>query len=326
MKISRFLTAGLIFVSLTAKAGDVVIYDAGLNPLAGIGDNKGVRVLTNGQKVGAVWKRLFITDEAKRANENITLTRDFYKNTFGRDSFDGRGSDVEAVVRLGRNLIDLFGLKQNAAWDGKKFLFGGGESGGLKWFTGAVDVIAHEYTHAVIQYSSKLKYEGQSGALNEHLADLFGQMVQVRTGRGADDFLIGETIISDDLKAAASKKRGYPVVALRDMLHPERGLSPQPGNMSQISAELGPDCKPTMNNDNCGVHELAGIPSRATALIVQQLGWEKTSPIFYVVMTERLSENSQFQDYAREMIGECLHQLTPMECSVFNNSFKDVGL
>ncbi|MDG0816303.1 M4 family metallopeptidase [Bdellovibrio svalbardensis] len=326
MKFSRLLAAGLIFVSISAKAGDVIIYDAGLNPLAGIGDNKGVRVLTNGQRVGAIWKRLFISDEAKRANENITLTRDFYKNTFGRDSFDGRGSNVEAVVRLGGNLIDLFGLKQNAAWDGKKFLFGGGESDGLKKFTGAVDVIAHEYTHAVVQFSSKLKYEGQSGALNEHLADFFGQMVQVRTGRGADDFLIGETIISDDLKAAASNKRGYPVVALRDMLHPERGLSSQPAHMSQIPADLGQDCRPTMKNDNCGVHALSGIPNRATALIVQQLGWAKASPIFYVVMTERLTENSQFQDYAREVIGECLHQLSPMECSVINNSFKEVGL
>lgn len=326
MFAARFLAASLLFVSLSAKAGDVVVYDGALSPLVGIGNNKGVKVLVNGEKQGAIWKRLLVTDEARRANQNITLVRDFYKNNFGRDSFDGRGSDIEAVVRIGRNLIDLFGLKQNAAWDGTKFLFGGGESNGLKWFTGAVDVIGHEYTHAVVQYSSKLKYVGQSGALNEHLADLFGQMIQVKTGNGQNDFLIGETIISDDLKAAASRKYGFEVKALRDMLHPERGLSPQPGSMAQIPAEYGADCKPTSQNDNCGVHLLSGIPSRATALAVQQLGWDKLARVFYVVMTERLNENSQFADYARETVGECQRQLPATDCVAVSDAFRAVGL
>ncbi|QDK38145.1 M4 family metallopeptidase [Bdellovibrio sp. NC01] len=326
MKFSHIFATGLLLFTFKANAGDVVVYDAALSPIAGIGNNKGVKVLVNGNKVGAIWKRVFITDEARRASANITLVRDFYKNNFGRDSFDNRGSDIEATVRVGRGFIDLFGMRQNAAWDGNKFLFGGGESNGLKWFTGAVDVIGHEYTHAVVQYTSKLKYQGQSGALNEHVADLFGQMIQVKSGQGANDFLIGESVLADDLKEYASKKYGFQVQALRDMLHPEKGLDPQPGHMSQIPAELGQDCKPTAQNDNCGVHKLSGIPNRATALMVQALGWDKLAPVFYAVMTERLSENSQFSDYARETIGECQRRLTSDECLTVSNAFRAVGL
>lgn len=44
----------------------------------------------------------------------------------------------------------------------------------LNNFTGTIDVIGHELTHAVTEHTSPLDYQGMSGALNEHVSDVFG--------------------------------------------------------------------------------------------------------------------------------------------------------
>ena len=41
-----------------------------------------------------------------------------------------------------------------------------------------VDVIGHELTHGVTQYTANLDYQGQSGALNESISDVFGSLVK----------------------------------------------------------------------------------------------------------------------------------------------------
>lgn len=322
------LSIAVLLTTSAANATDIVIFDGMLNPLAGV-SGPGVRVLNNGNKVGSVLKRLFVSDDAYAADRNLRATHDFYLRNFNRNSFDGYGARIEATVRIGKLPIDLFGFQQNAAWNGKRFLFGDGSSMGIKNLTDALDVTAHEYTHAVVQYTSRLEYQGQSGALNEHFADLFGEMAQQEIAPSINKekvFLIGESILSETLKQKASEKRGQPVVALRDMMVPSRGLTPQPGHMSQIKPEYGPGCSPSNSNDLCGVHELSGIPNRASALIVRELGWARTKAVFYNVMTLRLKSNSQFQDYARELMGECYRQLSPNECAVMNNSLKEVGL
>ena len=57
----------------------------------------------------------------------------------------------------------------------------------LQRFTSSVDVIGHELTHGVTQFTAGLTYVTQSGALNESLSDCFGSMVKqqvARSGRG----------------------------------------------------------------------------------------------------------------------------------------------
>ena len=45
-------------------------------------------------------------------------------------------------------------------------------------FTIAIDVIGHELTHGVTQYSAGLNYQDQPGALNESMSDVFGSLVK----------------------------------------------------------------------------------------------------------------------------------------------------
>ena len=61
----------------------------------------------------------------------------------------------------------------NAFWDGAQMVFGDGDGEIFGNFTGSIDVTGHELTHGVTQYTANLSYEGQSGALNESISDVF---------------------------------------------------------------------------------------------------------------------------------------------------------
>lgn len=291
----------------------------------------GVEVLKDGQDTSKLLVRQAIKNSSshKEAHKTLALTADFFENQFGRRSYDGQNSEIKATVGLGKiDILPMFSaFKQNAAWASglNRFLFGAGGAV-LDNFEKHVDVVAHEYTHAIVDTSSKLKYEGESGALNESFADVFGEMAEVYAGRSQKKWLIGENVLTENGKRQFSQKEGRNVVALRDMLNPENGLDKQPSHVSQIPAALGHGCVPTSGNDNCGVHALSGIPNRASALMVESLGWEKMKGIFYIVMTQKLTPDAKFQDYAREMLNTCAERLSPQECQAVFESLRAVGL
>lgn len=332
MKLTQLFVMGLLFtVFSAAQAGDIYIYEAGhFDPTSGLG-SKGHLVLANGQKAGVNIRKYLVTDDAKATNRNLAVVRDFFKREFSRDSYDGKGSIIEATVKVGRSFLSLtrlFDLHQNAAWvpSKKRFIFGAGDKEMLSNFTRALDVIGHEYTHAIIDSSSALTYAGQTGALNEHLADVFGQYIQVKMKLGHDDFLIGETVLNQPFKNLIAKEFGSAPKALRNMLNPELSFPPQPKEMQEIPSEFGTSCEPTELNDQCGVHSLSGIPNRAMSLVIQKLGWDKVAHVLYVVMTERLPSNAEFSTYASETMAECGRQLSTTDCAVFDDAFKAVGL
>ena len=313
--------AGQVSRALSLSHGastPINIYDASIILVIPTPLYRGMPVLENGEPT--LRGRLFAGTEANAANSSFERVTDFYKRTFARDSYDGRGATVHASVNVQAiGVIDLLGQRQNAAWlsPWKMFAFGGGgdELAGL---TAALDVVGHEFTHAVISSTSDLAYVNQSGALNEHLADVFGAMIQSHYEPSSDPFLLGETVLRGDLARRAR--------ALRDMLNPALGVKPQPAKVSEIPAEFSASCRPSGSNDNCGVHILSGIPNRASALMVQSLGWEKLRKLFYTVMTQRLRSTSQFADYRNQMLDQCSTLLTTFECQAVKAAFDDVGI
>lgn len=86
-------------------------------------------------------------------------------------------------------------------------------------FTGTLDVIGHELTHAVTEHTSPLVYWFQSGALNEHISDVFGIMVkQLVENENAEnaDWLIGEGCLLPGVKGVALRSMKDPGTAYND--------------------------------------------------------------------------------------------------------------
>ncbi|MFI6922617.1 M4 family metallopeptidase [Nonomuraea spiralis] len=96
-----------------------------------------------------------------------------YYKALGRDGLDGKGGTMYSVV----NVTYYGGPFENAFWDGTKMVYGGGGAD-LHSFAAGLDVVGHEMTHGVITHSADLVYLGQSGAMNEGLADYFGNAIQ----------------------------------------------------------------------------------------------------------------------------------------------------
>ncbi len=70
---------------------------------------------------------------------------------------------------------------------------------------------------------------------------------------------------------------------------PTIGKDPQPGHMKDYVETT---------SDNGGVHINSGIPNRAFYLLQWSLGgyaWEKARRVWYIALTERLRERSDFQ-------------------------------
>jgi len=279
------------------RVAPIDIYDSSLTFVVPNPYYKGILVMENGErKLASI---AFPVEVAQAAHSSFARVLDFFDYHFGRRSYDGQGAVISASVNVQRlGFFDLLGQKQNAAWMGpwKMFIFGAGGDL-LGNFAGALDVVGHEFTHAVIGATSDLVYEGESGALNEHLADVFGALVEEEYEPWMESLLIGESVLRGRAKKEAN--------ALRDMLHPEKGFSAQPGKVSEITDEFKPGCVPSRTNDNCGVHILSGIPNRAFAVLSAELSQQTLRDLYYRVMTQRLRSSSDFKDYRAQLMDEC---------------------
>ncbi|CAM5620966.1 hypothetical protein SBADM41S_04769 [Streptomyces badius] len=127
-----------------------------------------------------------------RAYAGLGATFELLLSAYGRSSIDGRGLPLIGSVHYGREY-------NNAFFDGEQMVFGDGDGEIFLDFTVAVDVIAHELAHGLTRYTANLRYEGQSGALNESVSDVIGSLVkQYSLGQSAEqaDWLIGAGLLA----------------------------------------------------------------------------------------------------------------------------------
>lgn len=226
---------------------------------------------------------------AQAAHDGAGKVYDYYANTFKRDGIDGQGGKMVSTVHYGSDIEDA----DNAAWIGEYQQMIYGDGGQIfKPLPYGLDVVGHEFTHGVIGSTAGLEYKGQSGALNESYADIFGALID----RG--NWTIGETVI---------KSPPYPRPYLRSLedpnakgaFNPRRPLAGvgQPANVSEY-ANLPINRK----SDNGGVHINSGIPNKAAYLIAQAIGPEKAEQVFYRALTQYLTPSAQFKDNALALV------------------------
>jgi Zn-dependent metalloprotease len=105
-------------------------------------------------------------DAALDAHFGAEKTYDYFFDTFGLDSYNNSGASINSYVHYGNSYV-------NAFWDGTQMTYGDGDGYEYTALT-SIDVVAHEITHAVTEYSAGLIYSYESGALNESFSDIFG--------------------------------------------------------------------------------------------------------------------------------------------------------
>lgn len=211
---------------------------------------------------------------AVSAHFNASFSYDYFENTFGWRSINGQGGDITSFI----NVADEDGNDMdNAFWNGEAMFYGNGDRA-FSDLAGSLDVGGHEMGHGVIQATANLEYQGESGALNESYADIFGASID------DDDWLIGEDITSTQF---------FPTGALRDMENPNNGGNSlndngyQPKNVSEQF--FG-------REDNGGVHINSGINNRAFVEVAKAIGRNEAEQIYFRALREYLTRSSQFVD------------------------------
>lgn len=220
-----------------------------------------------------------VADEAvNEAYDHAGIVYDFYSENFDRNSLDNRGMALISSVHMDRRW-------NNAFWNGEQMAYGDGDGRLFIRFTKALDVVGHEMTHGVVTHESNLEYQYESGALNEHFADVMGAMVKqwhLRQTADQSDWLIGADIVGPT----------FPGKAIRTFKAEKAYDSdPQPKHMQD---------KYMGDEDNGGVHINSGIPNHAFYQIALELGgnvWEKAGRIWYQSL-RNLNSQSQFQEAA----------------------------
>lgn len=212
-------------------------------------------------------------------------TYDFYEQVFKRNSVDDHGLTLKSTVHYDQQY-------DNAFWNGQQMIYGDGDGDLFERFTISVDVIGHELTHGVTQNEAQLVYQGQPGALNESMSDVFGsQIKQWVNNQTADqaDWLIGKGLLKSSVQGVALRSMKAPGTAYDD---PNLGKDPQPADMKHYV---------NSDDDNGGVHINSGIPNRAFYLAATNIGgysWQKAGLIWYRTLVGSLSPTSNFQDAA----------------------------
>lgn len=219
-------------------------------------------------------------------------TYDFFADRFGRDSIDGRGMPLRSTVRYCDP--EEACPYRNAFWNGQQMVYGAGFA--------ADDVVGHELAHGFTEYTSGLFYYFQSGAINESLSDVFGELIDLVNGAGTDTqavrWLMGEDI---------------PVIgALRDMSDPPTFRDPD-----RMSSQWYFDGEDARGNDadNGGVHINSGVGNKAAYLLtdgdtfngetVSGLGVDKVAWLYYTVATTLLTSGSDYADLAVALQQAC---------------------
>ena len=193
------------------------------------------------------------------------VTWDFCNTIFGRNSIDNRGLTMVSSVHYSENGRGF----DNALWDGRQMIYGdGAELFGR--MTQCLDVVGHELTHGITQYSAGLAYHNQSGALNESMSDVFGVVIRQWHANQTDP-ATANWLVGDKLLLAGG--------ALRSMKAPGTANpnDPQPAHMNNY-VQL-PD---TYEGDWGGVHYNSGIPNHAFYLAATAIGkpaWETAAKI-----------------------------------------------
>ena len=181
------------------------------------------------------------------------VTDEYYMDTFGFDwaaaANAATGGDVQKMVIHAHYRNEY----ANAFWNGSYVALGDGDQDEFKELT-SLDIVGHEFSHGVTDFTSDLVYQDEPGALNEAFSDIIAVNIEYYAeANGLEpavtlepDWLVGEDI---DLRGSANP-------GFRNMGDPE-----EDGDPDHYTERY------TGSDDNGGVHSNSGIPNHAYYLL-----------------------------------------------------------
>lgn len=247
--------------------------------------------------------------KAISAHVNAGICYEYYRQTHGRNSINGQGGNILSFVNVSET--DGNGM-DNAFWNGQAMFYGNGNQGFNQPLQKALDVAGHEMTHGVIQSTAGLIYEGQSGAINESMADVFGHLMD------PNDWQMGEDVVNNAY---------FPTGALRDLSNPNQGGSSlndpgwQPAHMNEYQ-----NLPNTPQGDNGGVHVNSGILNKAFYLFATNVGNTKAEKIYYHALKNNLTSSAQFIDLRLAIINAANQLYGATEANAAASAFDQVGI
>lgn len=152
----------------------------------------------------------------------------------------------------------------NAFWNGSYIALGDGDQAIFEELT-ALDVVGHELTHGVTDFTSDLIYQDESGALNEAFSDIMGASMEFWAD--ANGFEPATTLGPDWLIGEDFDLRGDTVPGFRNMADP--GEDGDPSHYDE---------RYTGSEDNGGVHTNSGIANHWYYLLVS--GGQNSDPTY----------------------------------------------
>ena len=192
-------------------------------------------------------------------------TYDYYFKRFNRRGLDDANLQMRSLVHPVRRADFNRYRSQFSLFFANAVYFGNGmmaygvglpsgvTSNGRSWdfASGAIDIVAHEITHGVTDYTSGLIYRNESGALNESFSDIMGTAVEFFFQPQGNGPLQADYLCGEDIARGAAP-------GIRSMASPiERG---HPDHYS--IRFTGPE-------DNGGVHINSGIPNHVFYLAIE---------------------------------------------------------
>jgi hypothetical protein len=178
--------------------------------------------------------------------------------------------------------------------------------------------VGHEFGHSVHDSETNFVYRNESGAVAEHVADMFGHFFACWIEVDCD-WRIGEDAVFADASGCG-----------RDMSDPGRCGDPDHYSNYFVTS-----------NDEGGVHTNCGILNKAgflmtdggthNSILVTGIGESKSRQVYYRAVTHELGRNTGLQDFADDMAEACSDLIaggtvTANDCCQVRNAFAAVGL
>ena len=192
----------------------------------------------------------------------------------------------------------------------------------------SLDIVGHEMTHGVTQYTAGLVYSGESGALNESMSDVFGAMIERYVdGESSDTWRSGEDVYTPGTPGDAARYMDTPHLAANKGYT----VDDDPDHYSERYTGTG---------DNGGVHINSGIPNYAFYLLAKGgthhvsglsmvgIGTSKAEKIWYRALTTYMVSSTSFAEARTATLKAArdLHASAGSEYAAVDSAWCLVGL